>query len=425
MKTSSKKLSDTKVEVKVILDAEDLKAAEQIALERMSKEVKTPGFRKGKVPVDVAKRLLNPNDVATQTIDIAVRRTVPEAFTQEKQTVIMIPQVEVTKYVPGESAEYTAVSEVLPDIKLGDFKKLKAKKEERKVTKKDIDEVVEGIAKDSAEKVAVKRKAKLGDEVLIDFEGKIDGEPFEGGAAKDFHLTLGSGAFIPGFEDGIVGYEPGDKFDINVTFPKDYHVGDKAGKKAVFSILIKQLNEIRMPEINDEFAKKCGPFKTVEELRKDIEKNLSAQNARIAENNYKDALVEELVKKSKVTAPEVMINDQLRLIKDDITRNAQSRGMSFDDYLVRTGQKPEDWEKEARDVAERRVKASLVLQILARDNQIEASEDEVENQMSQLREIYGKSKEFLASMKDPRVRQDIKNRITIDKTLDFLVKAQG
>ena len=423
MKTTTKQLSDTKVELTVVLDKKDLAPAREKAIERLAKDVKAKGFRKGKVPVKVAEKMLDPNQINSTALDIAIRTTVPLAFDQAKKVAIMLPNVEVTKYVPDESAEYKAVADILPDIKLGNYKNLKVKKDELKVTEKDMKEVLENIAKAYAEKKVAKKKAEMGDEVIIDFTGKLNGEPFEGGSAKDYALALGSKTFIPGFEEGVVGHEPGDKFDINLTFPKDYHAPNLKGKKVVFEVLLKQVNEVKLPEYNDDFAKKCGPFKNMDELKADIKKNLQAQNDHKAMEKYKDDLVEAFVKASKVSAPEAMVNDQVRFIRDDITRNAASQGLKFEDYLKQTGKTEKEWEKEAKEVAEKRVKASLCLQILARDEKIEVDNALVDAKIAELRDVYGKSPEAVKSLKDPAVRQDIKNRMTIEKTLDFLVDA--
>ncbi|MBQ9403087.1 trigger factor [Candidatus Saccharibacteria bacterium] len=424
MKTVVKKISDTRVEIKVTLDKKELADAKKKAIERLSKEVKIPGFRKGKVPADMAEKHLNPNDVSQVALDIAVRTAVPQAFISNKQNPLVIPEVSVNKYVPDESAEFTATADILPDVKLGDFKKLGVKKPDAKVAEKDIKDVLDNIASAYAEKKVVKRAAKLGDEVIIDFTGKKDGKPFDGGSAHDYKLALGSKSFIPGFEEGIVGHSVGDKFDLDLTFPKDYHAENLAGKKVVFEVLLKQISEVVKPKLDDELAKKCGPFKTIDDLKADIKKNLSAQNEHKVAEKYKDDLVEALVKKSKVSAPEILISDQMRFIKDDISRNAAAQGLKFEDFLKQVGKTEEEWEKEARKVAEARVKASLVLQILARDQKITVADDDVSAKIAELRDVYKKSPEALKNLKDPRVRQDVKNRMTIEKTLEFLVNAQ-
>ena len=421
MKTTVKKLSDSRIQITVTLDAKDLKPAREKALEKLAKEVKVEGFRKGKVPTEVAAKFIPENDLNAETIDIAVRSTVIEAFKKEEKSPLVLPNVNVTKYVPGELAEYTATADIIPEIKLGDFKKLEVKKTEVKASEKDIKQILENLAESFGEKKVTRRPAEKGDEVIIDFVGKKDGEAFKGGSAKDYHLKLGSGAFIPGFEDGIVGHEPGDKFDLKLTFPKDYGVKDLAGAKTVFEVLLKQINEIKKAAIDDELAKKCGPFKTLAELKKDIEKNLKVQDEHKAVEKFKD----DLVKKSKVPAPEILIDDQMRMIKEDMTRNAASQGMSFEEYLEKNDESLENWEKEARKIAEIRVKASLALQTLAVEQKITVPDEEVAAKIAELKDVYKKSPEALKNLKNPNVKMDIKNRMIIEKTLDFLVKANS
>ena len=422
MKAKSKKISDSRVELTVTLDAKDLKAAKEKALEKLSKDIKVEGFRKGKVPVEVAKKFIPDNDLNAETADIAVRTTVIPAFKEAEKSPLVLPTVNVTKYVPDETLEYTATADIVPEVVLGDFKNLGVKKPEAKVTEKDIDGVLENISNSYAEKKVTRRAAKMGDEVIIDFVGKKDDKAFEGGSAKDYHLTLGSKTFIPGFEDGIVGHEPGDKFDLKLTFPKDYGVEELAGAKTVFEVLVKQVNEITKAPIDDELAQKCGPFKTLKDLKADIKKNWEAQNAHRLEEQFKDKLVEALVKKSKVPAPEILIDDQMRVIRDDMTRNAAQQGLSFEEFLKVNHETVENWEKEARKVAEVRVKASLALQTLAVEQKITVSDELVSAKIAELRDVYKKSPEAMKSLKDPNVKMDIKNRMIIEATLDYLVK---
>lgn len=422
MKVTTKNLSDTKVELTVSLDKNDLKEARKKAVERLAKDVKVEGFRAGKAPLDLAEKIMNPNEVSSLAIDIAVRTSIPEAFKKAEKSPLVIPEVNVTKYVPDEMAEYTATADILPDVKLSDYKNLKVKKEKTEASEKDINEILENIRNAYAEKKTAKKPAENGDEVIIDFVGKKDGKAFDGGTAKDYHLTLGSNQFIQGFEEGIVGHSSGDKFDLNLTFPKDYFNKDLAGKKTVFEVLLKQVNEIKKPELDAELAKKCGPFKSIDELKKDIKKNVEAQNEAKATDKFKDELVEKLVEKSKVSAPEILIKDQLRLIKDDFERNAKNRGQSLDDYIKSGGETFEKWEKEIEKIAEKRVKASLVLQVLAMQEKISASDEDVDAKIAELKDVYQKSPEALKNLKDPRVKIDIKNRLTIEKTLDYLAK---
>lgn len=423
MKTNFKKVSDSRVEITVTLEAKDLKDAEKKALEKLAREIRVEGFRKGKAPAEIAKKFIPENDLNAETIDIAIRASVIPAFREHEKMPLVAPNVNVTKYVPGEMAEYTAVADIVPEIKLADYKKLKVKPEKANITETQITEVLNNLANSFAEKKPVKRAAKLTDEVIIDFVGKKDGKAFDGGTAKDYKLTLGSRTFIPGFEEGIVGHEPGDKFDLKLTFPKDYGVKDLAGAKVVFETLVKQINEVTKPEINDDLAKKIGPFETLKELKSDIKTNLSMQEEHRLTEKFKDDLIGELVKTSKIPAPDILIEDQLKLIKDDMSRNAASRGLSsLEEFVEKSGETMENWEKEAKKVAEARVKASLALQEVAIKEKVTVSDDEVNAKIAELKDVYKNSPEAVKSLKDPNVKMDIKNRMIIEKTLDYLVK---
>ena len=424
MKTKLKKLGGSRVELTATLDADDLKKAEDLAVEELAKEVRVEGFRKGKVPMEVAKKFIPENDLDAKTMDLSVRMTVVSAFEQEKQMPLLRPEISITKFVPGEMLEYVATVEVVPEVTLGDWKNLGVKRETAKIEEKDIKGVLDNIAKSFSEKKAIKRAAKLGDEVIIDFVGKKDGVAFPGGSADNYPLLLGSGNFIPGFEDGIVGHEPGDKFDLELTFPKDYGVEDLAGVKTVFGVLLKQVNEVTEPKIDDELAKKVGPFKDLKALKEDIKKNLAIQTEERLDNKFKDDLIKALVKKSKIgDIPEILVNDQMHGIRENLERNAQSQGMSAEDYLKRGGETMESWEKQAKKVAEENVKASLCLQTLAVTEKVTVDDKLVEAKIAELKDVYRKSPEALKNLKDPAVKQDIKNRLTIEAAIDKLAKA--
>lgn len=423
MKTTTKKLSDTKVEITTTIGAEELKNAREQAVKQLAENLKVQGFRKGKAPLAMAEKQLSPNEISEHTLDLAVRSSMPSAFADAKCEPLAIENVNVVKYVPDETAEFIVTAEILPEVKLGDFKKLSVALESTEASDADVQEIVDNIINAYAEKKVAKKSAELGDEVIIDFVGKKDGEAFPGGSAKDHHLLLGSGQFIPGFEDGIVGHAAGDKLDLELTFPKDYPEKSLAGQKVVFETLLKQVNEVVKPQEDDELAKKCGNFKNMTELRADIKKNLEAQNEHRAMDKFRDDLVKELVSKSKVEAPDILISDQMRFIHDDVVRNAASHGMTFEQYLERAGETAESWEKQARELAAERVKASLVLQILAREEKVEVAEEEVAAKIAELQDVYKNSKEALANLKKPEVRQDVKNRMIIDKTMELLVDA--
>ena len=424
MKTTVKKLSDTKVCLTITLGADELNTAEQVALTKMARDLKVPGFRKGKVPVSVAAKHVNPMALQEQVLDNALSKAVAEAFMNEKLQALERPSVEVKKFVPNQEVEFTAEVTVVPPVKLGDYKKLKAKAQTVKVEAKDVDEIIERMQQNFVDKTEVKRAAQEGDEAIIDFVGKKDGVAFDGGSAKDFALKLGGGQFIPGFEEGVVGHKAGETFDLDLEFPKDYHAENLAGAKVVFSVTLHKVNELKLPELNDEFAAKCGPFTDIKELKADIKREITAQKEREAKEKLKDELVAELADSSKVALPELLIDDQLRSIEQDLMQNLSYRGLTTDSYLKAQGFKDKaDWQKkEARPAAEKRVKAGLVLAELSKELGVEVSREELDAQISTFKQQYGKDAKLAARFDDPNVHRDIANRMITDKTIDKLVE---
>lgn len=422
MKTSVKYLSDTKVAVNVALGVSELKDAELAALNELGKDIKVPGFRKGKVPVSVVSKNVNPNMLAQKTLESALSKAVADAFISEKLQALDRPEVEVKKFVPGSELEFTAESEVMPKIKIGDYKNLKSTAKKVSVTKKDISEITDRLKKGFASKKTVQRPAKLTDEVNIDFEGKKDGIAFDGGKGEKYDLVLGSNSFIPGFEDGIIGKKTGETFDLKLTFPEDYHADNLKGAEVVFTTTINEIKEVVEPELNDELAAKAGPFKTVEELEDDIKREITKQKETEATEKLKDDLVAELVEKSTVPVPDVLLKDQMKLIEQDTNRNLMYRGMSIDDYIKSLKYKDKnDWlENEVRPIAEKRVKAGLLLAELSKAEKIEATENELLEKINQLGKQYP-SEDMRKHLKTPEVQRDVANRILTEKTVDRLV----
>ena len=422
MKTSVKYLSDTKVAVNVTLGVSELKDAELAALNELGKDIKVPGFRKGKVPVSVVSKNVNPNMLAQKTLESALSKAVADAFISEKLQALDRPEVEVKKFVPGSELEFTDESEVMPKIKIGDYKNLKSTAKKVSVTKKDISEITDRLKKGFSSKKTVQRPAKLTDEVNIDFEGKKDGIAFDGGKGEKYDLVLGSNSFIPGFEDGIIGKKTGETFDLNLTFPEDYHADNLKGAEVVFTTTINEIKEVVEPELNDELAAKAGPFKTVEELEDDIKREITKQKETEALEKLKDDLVAELVEKSTVPVPDVLLRDQMKLIEQDTNRNLMYRGMSIDDYIKSLKYKDKnDWlENEVRPIAEKRVKAGLLLAELSKVEKIEATENELLEKINQLGKQYP-SEDMRKHLKTPEVQRDVANRILTEKTVDRLV----
>ena len=424
MKTTVTHESDTRVKVVVAADHAELAAAEQVALKRLAKTVKVNGFRTGHVPLEIVKKHADSNALAQETLDAALNRAVAEAFLNNNLQVLARPEVEIKKYVPGELLEFTAEADVLPEVKLGDYKKLKAKKAAVNVDKKEIDEVIQRIQKGLSEKKEVKRAAKLGDEVVIDFVGKKDGEAFQGGTGKDYPLVLGSNSFIPGFEDALVGLKAGDTKDVKLAFPKDYHAKDLAGQDVVFEVAVKKVNSVKLPALDDKFAAKAGPFTSMDDLRKDIKAEITAQAERRAKDDLKDELVKQLVAKSTVSVPSVLRDDQIRSLEQDLRQNLMYRGRTLEQYFEEKGYADRDaWVKaEANDAADARIKAGLVLAQLSKELKIEATADELAAHINAYKQQYANNPKMAKHFDKPEAQREVANRLITEKTVDKLVE---
>ena len=427
MKTTVKNLSDTKVQLTISVDAEALANAEKVALVKLSKTVKVPGFRQGKVPASVAAKHVDPQALQEQLMDDAISKAVAEAFIAEKIQAIDRPMVDIKKYVPGDLLEFTAEVEVLPPVTLGDYKKLNVKAKKEAVKEADIAEVIERMRQGFAEKKDVTRAAKDGDETVIDFIGKKDDVAFDGGTGTDYTLKLGSGQFIPGFEEGVVGHKAGETFDLELEFPADYHAKDLAGQKVVFTTTLKKVTELALPKVDDELAKKAGDFKTLDELKADIKREIESQKEREANDKLKDDLIGALIDKSTVPAPEALVADQMRSIEQDFAQNLAYRGLDLHTYLDANGFESEDaWrEKEVKPTAVKRTQAGLVLNELSKAENISATDAEIDEHVEVHKRQYANNPEVLKQFETAEVRRDVANHYITEKTIERLVTLNG
>lgn len=422
MKHTLKQLSDTQVLVTVQADASILQKAKQHAVKQLGKSVKVQGFRKGKVPEAVVEKNIDPNALGAETAEFAINIALNDVIAKEDLRVLDQPSIELKKFVPYETLEFTATIDILPAIKLGNYKKLKATKPPVQVSAQEITDVIDRMRQGFAEKKPVSRAAKLGDEAVIEFIGKDDkGELIEGASGNDYPLVLGSNTFIPGFEDQIVGHKTGETFDIVVTFPSDYHADHLKDAQVTFTVTIASLQEVELPKLDDELAKKVGPFDTAKALKADIKKELTAQKEHQAVEKLKDDLLGQLVEASSVPVPDVLIQDQAKSIENDMMQNLMYRGQTLQQYLSANGYDDEEaWRhREVLPAAERRVKAGLVIAELSKAEQIEISKDELESELQRRKAEAPKMAEQLDT---PDARRDLANRVITEKTIDRLVE---
>lgn len=422
MQVTKKNLSDTKVQLTLQADADQLKKVKQEVLEHLAQEVRLPGFRQGKAPLAMVEKNVNPATLQTEFLDQAMNVLYVAALKEQDLRPVAQPQVKIQKFVPFETLEVELEVEVVGEIKLPDYKKIKLAKKEAKITAKDVTEVIEQIKKREAEKKEVERAAKDGDELLIDFKG-VDTktkEAISGADGKDYPLLLGSNSFIPGFESNLVGMKPGEEKTFTLTFPENYGVKTLQKRKVDFTVTTKKVNELVEPKIDDAFAAKVGPFKTVEDMKADIKKQLQTEKDYQSDREYTDELLTKITNESKVAIPEVLIAEQLDRLLNDHKQNAMYRGTTWKEFLEGEGKTEEEYLKGLRPDAELRVKAGLVLGEIADKEGVDVTPEELEIRIQILKAQYPDEK-MQAELDKIESRREIASRMVSEKTVDKLV----
>lgn len=420
MQVTRQDISETKIKLTISLGLEELTHAKQHELEEQAKTVKVSGFRPGKAPLSVVEKQIDANQLQVSVINHAINDFYGKAADEQNLRTLNQPEIEIGKFVPYTELEFTAQVEVMPAIKLADYTKFKQTATKVTVTAKDVDEVLNNLASRSAAKTDSDEPAKNGDDVIIDFEGKDKaGEIVAGASGSDYRLNLGSKSFIPGFEEGLIGVKKGDKKDLKLTFPKDYHAKNLAGTAITFSVTVKNVQSSAQPKLDDAFAASVGPFKTLDELKKDVKSQLVEQKETEENNKIKDSIVEELVKKSKFSLPEVLVNDQLVMLEHDFNQNLVYRGITKAEYIKQAGFKDEaEWKaKELQEQAERRVSVGMVLAEVAEKEKLSVTEAELNARI----EIYKQQYQQSAGQFDtPDMRREVASRLLTEKTVDRL-----
>lgn len=422
MHITRKNSSDTLVKLTIKVDPSELETAKAQTLKRLAPKVKVAGFRAGKVPADLVEKNLDPNYLQTEVIDTVINNVYSEALIKEDLRPVSQPQVNLSKFVPYTELEFTADVEIIGEVKLPDYKKLGVKKEVTKVTKKEVDEVLTRLQTQTAEYKDVDRIAKKGDRATINFAGKDEkGEEVKGAKGTDYPLALGSNTFIPGFEDNVIGLKPGVEKEFTIPFPKDYGVKALQGKNVTFNVKITKLEEAKLAELDDDFAKKTGPFKSLDELKTDIENQLNIEKSTQAQKEFEDSLVKELADKTKVVLPNTLVDEQIASVDNEFRQNLTYRGETFTEYLSNSAQTEEEYKlNELKPAAEVRLKAGLALSALAEKEGITVTSEELEIRMQVLKGQYTDSK-MQEELNKPNARRDIASRLLTEKTIAKLV----
>lgn len=418
MQVTQKNLSETKVQLTIVADAETLAAAKKEAVAHVAKGLKLQGFREGKAPASLVEKSADPTALQSEFLDIAMNRLYVHALDENKLRPVAQPQVSVKKFVPFDTLEMEIEVEVVGAVKLADYKKVKLEKPAVKVAAKEIDEVVDNLMTREAEKKDVDRAAKKGDEVTIDFKG-VDTktkEAIQGADGKAYPLVLGSNTFIPGFEPEVIGLKKGDEKTFDITFPKDYGVSALQNKGVTFTITVQAVKEVVAPKLDDEFAAKVGPFKSVQEMKDDIKKQLETEKEYQADREFSDKLILKIAEDSAVAIPEVLIEEQIDRMEQEERQNIMYRGQTWQEHLKAEGVTEKEHRARMKKDAELRVKAGLVLSEVAEAEKLTVTPEEVEIRMQLLKGQYP-DPQMQAELDKPENRRDIVSRILSEKTI--------
>lgn len=422
MHLKTKQLQSTKIELSFSADGADLTPIKQLTVTKLGSQLKIPGFRPGKAPQAVIEKHLDQNLLQSEVIEEAINRFYARAVDTEKLRPVAQPAVSIKKFVPYSSLEFVVTVSVVGKISLPDYKKLRLNQPVATVTASDINDVITSLQERLADRTETDKPAKKGDQATIDFKGVDEaGQPISGAEGHDYPLVLGSDAFIPGFETNLLGLKAGQEKTFDLTFPKDYAVSALANKKVTFSVSVKKVAQLNKLPLDDEFAKKAGPFKTVAELKADIKKQLTSERQQNADREFQNEILETLAAKSTVEIPEELIDEQLDASEAEERQNLVYRGQTWQEHLEAEGVTEEQHRQQNRPKAELRVKAGLVLSEIAEKEGLDVTPEELEIRIQLLKAQY-QDPTMQAELEKPENRRDIAMRLLSEKTIQLLVQ---
>ena len=427
MKINNKKLENAIVELTVAFDVEEWKETQKKALDKLAKKVKIDGFRPGKAPVAMVKARVSKASILEEATDMILQANFVKILDEAKVEPIAQPALSIDK-VSKEELEVKILVPVKPEVELGEYKGLEVKKTRVTVTKKEIEEQLANYQSQFAE-LSVKEDGKVakGDTAVIDFEGFVDGVAFEGGKGENYPLEIGSGAFIPGFEDQLIGMGIDKEQEIKVTFPEDYGAADLAGKEAVFKVTVHEIKEKHLPEIDDELAKDVNidGVETLDQLKDHIKANIKSRKENENEQKFMDDIYNTLIENSKVETSEALLNQEQEMMLQEIEQNLQRQGLNFEVYEQFTGKNKDAIKEEIKPQAEQRVKINAILAAIVEEEKLVVSDEELEAELQKIADYYKNEldevkKIFEGNMS--RIENDILTRKAIDLVKDSLKK---
>lgn len=424
MSLQVEKLEKNMAKLVIEVPAEELEKAIQKAYQKSKNKISVPGFRKGKVPRQIIEKMYGREIFYEDAANGLIPGAYEKALDECEESVVSSPKIEVVQIEAGKPFIFSAEVALKPEVKLGKYKGVKVDKQAISVTQEEIDAEVEKERENNGRTVEVEGRAiENGDIATIDFEGFVDGVAFEGGKGENYPLTIGSGSFIPGFEEQLIGKNRDEEVEVNVTFPEDYHAEELKGKEALFKVAIKEVKTKELPDLDDEFASEVSEFDTLAEYKEDIKKKLTEKKEKEAKNAKEEAVIDAIIADAAMEIPDAMLETQQRQIVDEFAQRLQMQGLSLEQYFQFTGLDGQKMLEQTKPQAEKRIKSRLVLEAVAAAEGIAASEEDYENEIARMAEVYNmeadKVKETLGD--NEKARKQLMDDLAVTKAVEFVV----
>lgn len=422
MSLQVEKLEHNMAKLTIEVPAEELEKALETAYQKNKNKISVPGFRKGKVPRNMIEKMYGPaifyEDAANELIPDAYEKALDEC----EEEIVSAPKIDVIQIEKGKDFIFTAEVAVKPEVTLGKYKGIKVDEADLAVTEEEINAQIEKERENSARTISVEdRPVKDGDITTLDFEGFVDGVAFEGGKGTDYPLTIGSGSFIPGFEEQLIGAELNKEVEVNVTFPEDYHAKDLAGKPATFKCKIKDIKEKELPELDDEFASEVSAFDTMAEYKEDVKKSLEMKKADAAKIAKEEAVIDAVIEDAKMDIPDAMVETEQRQIIEEFSQRMRMQGLTMEQYMQFTGMTPQALMDQTKPQALKRIQSRLVLEAVAMAEDLKASEEDYAAEIKDMSEKYQMEEDKIKEMLGEKGKKQVEEDLAIRKAVDFLV----
>lgn len=422
MSLQVEKLEKNMAKLTVEVPAEQFEKALTTAFNKNKSRFNIPGFRKGKAPQAMVEKMYGVEVLYEDAINEALDATYGDAVTESELDVVSRPEIDVVQVEKGKELIYTATVAVKPEVTLGEYKGIEVEKASAEVTDEDIEAELKKVQEQNSRLITVEDRAvEDGDQTVVDFEGFVDGTPFEGGKGEDYPLTIGSHSFIDTFEEQLIGKNIGEECEVNVTFPEEYHAKELAGKPAVFKVTVKEIKRKELPELNDEFAGEVSEFETLEEYKNDVKAKLSLTKQKEAATENENHVVDKVVENATMDIPEPMIESQVNNMVNDYARRMQSQGLSLEQYMQFTGMTIDTLKEQMKPQAVKRIQTRLVLEAIVKAENITVSDEAVEKEIADMAESYkmevAQIKEYMGENGIEQMKEDL----AVQEAVDFLV----